>query len=133
MSTTRKRLPPLQTLEAFDVTARLLSFTRAGQEINLSQSAVSRQIKLLEESLGVLLFIRRHKVLELTKAGRTLQDGIQRSLSELRRTVETIQSEKHPTITISARYAIHEPHLPQEGATVYRGISGGQFHGSKAS
>ena len=47
MSIPRKRLPPLQNLEAFEAAARHLSFTRAAEEINLSQSAVSRQIKHL--------------------------------------------------------------------------------------
>lgn len=106
MTTSRKRLPPLQTLEAFEAAARHLSFTRAAEEINLSQSAVSRQIKHLEESMGVHLFIRSHKALDLTKAGRTLLNGIERSLAELRRTVETIENDRRPTVTISASMAI---------------------------
>lgn len=106
MSTSRKRLPPLQNLEAFEAAARHLSFTKAAQEINLSQSAVSRQIKHLEDGLGVQLFTRTHKHLELTKAGRTLLGGIERSLAELRRTVETIENDKSPTVTISASMAI---------------------------
>lgn len=106
MSTLRKRLPPLQNLEAFEAAARHLSFTKAAEEVNLSQSAVSRQIKHLEESMGVHLFTRTHKTLALTKAGRTLLSGIERSLAELRRTVETIENEKSPTVTISASMAI---------------------------
>jgi LysR family transcriptional regulator, glycine cleavage system transcriptional activator len=106
MSTSRKRLPPLQNLEAFEAAARHLSFTRAAEEINLSQSAVSRQIKHLEESMGVRLFTRSHKTLDLTKAGRTLLNGIERSLAELRRTVETIENDRSPTVTISASMAI---------------------------
>ena len=106
MSIPRKRLPPLQNLEAFEAAARHLSFTRAAEEINLSQSAVSRQIKHLEESMGVQLFTRTHKSLDLTKAGRTLLDGIERSLAELRRTVETIEHDKCPTVTICASMAI---------------------------
>ncbi len=106
MVISRKRLPPLQNLEAFEAAARHLSFTRAAEEINLSQSAVSRQIKHLEQSMGVQLFTRTHKNLELTKAGRTLLDGIERSLTELRRTVETIENDRSPTVTISASMAI---------------------------
>ena len=106
MSMLRKRLPPLQNLEAFETAARHLSFTKAAEEINLSQSAVSRQIKHLEDSMGVQLFTRTHKTLDLTKAGRTLLGGIERSLAELRRTVETIENDKCPTVTISASMAI---------------------------
>lgn len=106
MSTPRKRLPPLQNLEAFEAAARHLSFTRAGEEVSLSQSAVSRQVKHLEDSLGVQLFTRTHKTLELTKAGRTLLGGIERSLAELRGAVETLENEKSPTVTISASMAI---------------------------
>ncbi len=106
MSTSRKRLPPLQNLEAFEAAARHLSFTKAGEEVNLSQSAVSRQIKHLEESLGALLFTRTHKHLELTRAGKTLAQGIERSLAELRRTVETIESDHGVTVTISASMAM---------------------------
>ncbi len=56
--------------------------------------------------MGVQLFTRTHKTLDLTKAGRMLLGGIERSLSELRRTVETIENEKSPTVTISASMAI---------------------------
>ena len=72
MSISRKRLPPLQNLEAFESAARHLSFTKAAEEVNLSQSAVSRQIKHLEECMDVQLFARTHKTRSLTKAGRTL-------------------------------------------------------------
>lgn len=106
MSISRKRLPPLQNLEAFESAARHLSFTKAAEEVNLSQSAVSRQIKHLEACMDVQLFTRTHKTLSLTKAGRTLLGGIERSLSELRRTLDTIENDRSPTVTISASMAI---------------------------
>jgi len=62
-------VPPLELLVAFEAAARHLSFTRAGDEIALTQSAVSRQIQQLEAALGVLLFERRHRSLALTEAG----------------------------------------------------------------
>lgn len=102
----RKRLPPLQNLEAFEAAARHLSFTKAAEEMNLSQSAISRQIKHLEDSMDVLLFTRTHKTLALTNAGRTLLGGIERSLAELRRTVDAIDNKKSTTVTISASMAI---------------------------
>jgi DNA-binding transcriptional LysR family regulator len=62
-------LPPLHTLIAFEATVRLGSFTRAGEELNLTQSAVSRQIATLEQSLGRTLILRNHNGLTLTTAG----------------------------------------------------------------
>lgn len=66
----RNRLPPLQWLRAFEAAARHLSFTAAGSEIGITQSAVSQQIKALEQYLGQALFLRRARSLELTEAGR---------------------------------------------------------------
>ena len=66
------RLPSLDLLRGFEAAARLLSFTKAGEELFLSQSAVSRQIQDLETQLGVRLFERRHRALVLTEAGQAL-------------------------------------------------------------
>src|SRR5258705_4237739 len=63
------RLPALDLLVGFESAARHLSFTKAGEELFLTQSAVSRQIKELEDQLGVPLFHRRHRALTLTDAG----------------------------------------------------------------
>ena len=63
-------LPPLELLVAFEAAARHLSFTRAADEIALTQSAVSRQIQALEGRLGVALVRRLHRSLALTEAGR---------------------------------------------------------------
>ncbi len=65
----RDALPPLSCLRAFEVAARYCSFTQAGSELNLSQSAISRQIKRLEHDLGRLLFERHHEGLRLTPTG----------------------------------------------------------------
>ena len=65
----RPTLPPLNTLKAFEASARLLSFTRAANELNLTQAAVSKQVKLLEHFLGENLFERRARHLVLTKTG----------------------------------------------------------------
>ena len=62
-------MPPLDLLVGFEAAARHLSFTKAGDELYLTQSAVSRQIKELEDQLGVALFQRRHRALALTEAG----------------------------------------------------------------
>jgi LysR family transcriptional regulator, glycine cleavage system transcriptional activator len=66
------RLPPLDFLRGFESAARHLSFTRAAAELFITQSAVSRQIKALEDHLGVPLFKRMNRSLELTEDGKTM-------------------------------------------------------------
>ena len=65
-----KRLPPLNSLKSFESAARHLSFTKAADELFVTQAAVSHQIKLLEDFLGVELFIRKNRSLELTEFGK---------------------------------------------------------------
>jgi LysR family glycine cleavage system transcriptional activator len=66
------RLPPLNALRAFEAAARHESFVKAANELNVTQGAVSRHVKLLEEHLGLLLFRRLPHGIELTPQGRTL-------------------------------------------------------------
>lgn len=73
----------LDLLHTFEAAARRLSFTAAGEELSLSQSAVSRQILQLEENLGAALFERRHRSLELTPAGQVMQRAVNDSLERL--------------------------------------------------
>lgn len=80
----RQNLPRLDLLHSFEAAARLLSFTRAGRELFLTQSAVSRQIQQIEAGLGVALFERRHRALELTNAGRVMYRAVATSLEQLR-------------------------------------------------
>lgn len=77
-------LPSLDLLKAFEAAARHLSFTRAGAELFLSQSAVSRQIQQLETQLGLPLFIRRTRALLLTEAGQRYYRDVNQSLHQLR-------------------------------------------------
>lgn len=64
-----RRLPPLNALRAFEAAARHLSFTEAAHELNVTQAAISHQIKALEEHLGTPLFRRMNRALALTDAG----------------------------------------------------------------
>jgi LysR family glycine cleavage system transcriptional activator len=66
-----KRLPPLNALRVFDAAARHLSFTRAADELFVTQAAVSHQIKSLEDFLGLKLFRRRNRSLLLTEEGQS--------------------------------------------------------------
>lgn len=77
-------LPSLDLLKAFEAAARHLSFTRAGAELFLSQSAVSRQIQQLETQLGLPLFIRRTRALLLTEAGQRYYRDVNQVLHQLR-------------------------------------------------
>jgi LysR family glycine cleavage system transcriptional activator len=76
-------LPPLDQLEAFEASARHLSFTKAADELALTQSAVSRQIAALEEHYGLPLFQRLHRALRLTDDGLALQRVVGDVLSRL--------------------------------------------------
>lgn len=84
----RHELPPLELLPTFEAAARNLSFTRAGEELFLTQSAVSRQIQALEESLRVRLFERKTRALQLTEAGeivrRATEDILERAAGVVR-------------------------------------------------
>lgn len=86
------RLPPLELLTAFDAAARHLSFTKAAADRFLTQSAISRQIKALEDDLGVALFRRKHRALALTDDGLRLHAAVRAALVELRTEVERIRA-----------------------------------------
>jgi len=72
MPNRRYRLPQLGFIQGFEAAARNLSFTKAAEELFITQSAVSRQIKALEDHLGVTLFERRQRTLALTESGHAL-------------------------------------------------------------
>src|SRR5215831_11134635 len=81
-------LPPIAFLRAFSRAAETLSFKEAAADLNLSPSAVSRQIQSLETHLGVALFRRLNPGLEITDAGRRYLETVNRVLGELRRAQE---------------------------------------------
>jgi DNA-binding transcriptional LysR family regulator len=88
----RNALPPLDLLVGFESAARHLSFTKAGEELFLTQSAVSRQIKELEDQLGVTLFQRRHRALALTEAGHQFYAAASQALSTMRSATERLRA-----------------------------------------
>jgi DNA-binding transcriptional LysR family regulator len=89
----RNALPPLDLLVGFEAAARHLSFTRAGEELFLTQSAVSRQIKELEDQLGVVLFQRRHRALVLTEAGQQFYGATAQVLATMRAATERLRAQ----------------------------------------
>ena len=88
----KQRLPPLDPLIAFEAAARLLSFTRAAEELHLSQAAISQQIRSLEDSLQVKLFTRSHRAVQLTNEGREYQHTVAAMLKQLAGATMDIQN-----------------------------------------
>ena len=83
MNRLRKSLPPLSSLLPFEAAARLGSFTRAADELGLTQAAISRQIRALEENLGVRLFDREKRAVSLSEPGRDLARVVSGSLEAI--------------------------------------------------
>ena len=84
--------PPLNALRAFEVAARHLSLTRAADELSVTPSALSHQIKGLEDFLGLRLFERRGRAIELTDAGRQLYPGLHAGLLQVRDAVASLRA-----------------------------------------
>src|ERR1700744_3400710 len=78
------RLPSLNGLRAFEAAARHLSFTAAATELNVTQTAISHQIRRLEEELGLRLFVRQNRSLTLTPEAREYLPGIRAAFNDLR-------------------------------------------------
>ena len=96
-----RQMPPLNPLRAFEVAARLLSFTKAADELFVTPSAVSHQIKVLEESLGVALFVRQAKSLVLTPAGQAYLPEVQRAFEQLAAATQRLHAPKLPVLKIN--------------------------------
>ncbi|MCX2522652.1 LysR family transcriptional regulator [Larsenimonas rhizosphaerae] len=96
-------LPPLAWLQAFEAAARLMSFTAAGDELCVSQSAISQRIRLLEDRLGEPLFVRHASGLDLTDAGLAWLPCVQAGFQRLREgTAEVFGEPNNVPLTIRA-------------------------------
>jgi LysR family glycine cleavage system transcriptional activator len=84
------RLPSLNGLRAFEAAARHLSFTRAASELNVTQTAISHQIKRLEDELGIRLFVRNNRSLELTPQARDYLPLVRAAFDDLRLATERL-------------------------------------------
>jgi DNA-binding transcriptional LysR family regulator len=91
MRTFRRRIPPLSSLVAFEAAARLQSFTRAAAELGITQAAVSRQVKELEEFLQAAMFDRGYRTIVLTEAGKSLFVGVTEHLSGIASVCDSIR------------------------------------------
>jgi DNA-binding transcriptional LysR family regulator len=106
----RKRfnLPPLDLIQGFEAAARTLSFTKAADELFITQSAVSRQIRALEDHLGVALFERRPRSLVLTDQGAVLHRAAAEFLERLQETTNRLRADSgtpHLTVTTTGGFA----------------------------
>ena len=97
-----RALPSLDFLKGFEAAGRLLSFTRAADELFVTQSALSRQVQALEESLGVPLFVRRHRALALTAAGAAFHRDVVAALNALALAADAARGAmRTPGVTLS--------------------------------
>jgi LysR family glycine cleavage system transcriptional activator len=90
--------PSLDLLRGFEAAARHLNFTRAADELFITQSAVSRQIKALEERLGVTLFLRQPKRLRLTQQGERLYRAVSSALRQVNEAMEGLSRRAGPSV-----------------------------------
>ena len=96
------RLPSLNGLRAFEAAARHLSFTNAAAELNVTQTAISHQIRRLEEELGIRLFVRQNRALTLTPEARDYLPGVHAAFNDLRlATDRLLRKDDDHVLTIS--------------------------------
>lgn len=110
-------LPPLNALRSFEATARLGGVGRAAEALHVTHGAISRQLRLLEEHLGVTLFEREGRGVRLTPAGSALQVACEGAFTQIREAVDRVQRQQRPGAlvlgcsgSILARWMI--PRLP---------------------
>ena len=113
-----RRLPSLDAVRGFEAAARHLSFTRAGAELALTQSAISRQVQSLEEALQIKLFTRLHRALKLTDHGEVFLRAAKNALDELDRAARALTgAHAHAPLTLSVTVSFASlwliPRLPR--------------------
>ena len=97
-----RRLPPLNALRSFEAAARHLSFTRAADELNVTQAAVSHQVKALEERLGIQFFKRRGRTLILTEEAQRYLPAVRDAFDRLATaTDQLLATNNQSTLTVS--------------------------------
>ncbi len=112
-----RRLPPLNSLRAFESAARWLSFAKAADELNVTPAAVSQQIRLLEDFLGIALFRRMTRAVDLTEEAKTVLPLVTEGFDKLAEAVERLARDQESGLltvssapTFAARWLL--PRLP---------------------
>jgi LysR family glycine cleavage system transcriptional activator len=96
-------LPPLSALRAFEAAARHMSFSKAADELHVTPAAISHQIHALEEDLGVRLFYRMNRSIELTASGRILLPGLTEAFAGIQSSVRRLRAHNDTgTLTVTA-------------------------------
>lgn len=101
MAYLEKRLPPMNTLVAFEAAFRHRNFTRAAEELHLTQASVSRLIRQLEQSLNTTLFERGRRNVTPTQAGEVLAETVRRTLGDLAMTADQLRGENQNAQTLT--------------------------------
>jgi LysR family glycine cleavage system transcriptional activator len=100
---TNGHLPALSALRAFEAAARLQSFSKAADELNVTPAAISHQIHALEEDLGVSLFNRRNRAVELTASARVLLPGLTEAFAGIQNSVRRLRAHNDTgTVNVTA-------------------------------
>lgn len=106
MPSLRRSIPSMNALATFEAAARLGSFTQAAAELGVTQAAVSRQIRLLEDDLNTALFVRAHRKVVLTQSGAALAGTVTGAFSGMAEMIEAIrQPHVADTVTVGATLA----------------------------
>ena len=113
----KKNLPSLDHLRVFEVAARKLSFKQAAEELNVTPAAVGQRIRSLEAHLGLLLFVRKTRQVQLTEAGNFLLDDVTTGLKIFEHSIEKLRPQRKSTVVrVSATNSYTElnllPRLP---------------------
>ncbi len=117
-----RRLPSLNGLRAFEAAGRHGSFTAAAKELNVTQTAVSRLVRLLEDRFGFPLFRRHASSLELTDQGQTLLAGLTEAFDSIARVAESVAAMRAgPVLTIGVGPTLAVSWLIPRLASFYRG------------
>lgn len=99
-------LPPLDYFIAFEAAAKLGSFARASEKLHISETAISRKVRLLEQHYDVALFTRGHRSITLTERGGALLGSVQKSLEILREASAAIGESDGNTVTLAATNSV---------------------------
>lgn len=97
----KRRLPSLSALRSFEAAARLQSFKLAAEELSVSATSISHQVRALEEALDVRLFLRKTRAVELTAEGRILLQATGNGFDTIAAGVERLRREQRRTVTLS--------------------------------
>jgi putative choline sulfate-utilization transcription factor len=102
----RSKLPPPNSIVVFEAAARHKNFTLAARELNVTQAAVSRQIKIIEDDLGFPVFLRTHRAIKLTEEGRRFYDAVVKGLGHIADTAAELKRHAATsTLTVAVTFA----------------------------